>query len=146
MSLPLPRLLARALAPLPLLAALVALPAARAEAPDHTFEVKVAPATTPSQPGTVTFVITPAAPWKWNAEYPAKLTLTPAAGITVGKAVLKNQEGDFSNKDKRISAATTFSGAAAGAIATVTGKFGLCNDNVCIIKKVETTAKLDGAR
>jgi hypothetical protein len=118
---------------------------ASAEEPDHTFEVRTAPAKG-NDTGSLTFVVTPKGRWHWNKEYPAKLTLS-AEGVTFPKTVLKQQDGDFSVDKEVATAKLTFTGASAGSKdVSVVGKFGLCDDKVCIIKKVDLKAKVEVSR
>lgn len=109
------------------------------EAEDHTLTVSATPAVGTTA-GELTIAISPKGPWKWNPEYPAKLEVV-ADGITVSRPLLSKKDGDFKVDGKNVKALTTFTASTPGARkATLKGKFGLCDANVCIIKKVETTA------
>ncbi len=118
---------------------------ASAEEPDHTFEIKTAPAKG-NEIGSLTFVVTPKGHWHWNKDYPAKLTLT-AEGVTFPKTVLKQQDGDFSMDKDAATAKLTFTGSTSGAKdVSVVGKFGLCDDKVCVIKKIDMKTKVEVTR
>lgn len=109
-------------------------------APDHVLKVEALP---DGQAQKLSVVIQPNAPWKWNAEYPAKLEFELPAGVSAKKGTLKMVDGDFELEGKGARAATGLSAATPGAyLARVKGRFGLCDANVCVIKKVDTTATL----
>jgi len=87
--------------------------------------------------------VLPLGPWKWNHEYPARLEFELPPGVTAGKTTLKMVDGDFTVEGKGARAATALSAKAPGAYVTkVKGRIGLCDANVCIIKKVDTTTTL----
>jgi hypothetical protein len=120
---------------------LAAAPAAAAD-PEYTLEVK--PTTLKvGEAGALVLAFAPKPPWHWNKDYPAKLELAAPAGVSVGKPVLKQLEGDFKVADAGVSASFAVTATQAGsAEGTVKGKIGLCDDKVCIIKKVELAVSL----
>lgn len=86
-------------------------------------------------------VFAPKSPWHWNKDYPAKLTLV-ASGVTITQPELK-QSSDVPTLFKvadsgSVNTAFELRASQAGVTkGTVSGKIGLCNDKVCIVKKVE---------
>lgn len=135
------RLLFIALAALTLASASNHAPAAPpVQAPDHTLKVE---ATGDKGREKLSVSVLPLGPWKWNHEYPARLELELPPGVTATKTTLKKVDGDFALEGKGAKAATPLSARAPGAyVARVKGKIGLCDANVCIIKKVDTTTTL----
>lgn len=109
-------------------------------APDHVLKVE---ATGDKGAEKLSVSVLPLGPWKWNHEYPARLEFELPPGVTAGKTTLKMVDGDFALEGKGAKAATALSAKAPGAyIAKVKGRIGLCDANVCIIKKVDTTTTL----
>lgn len=140
--------LLRTVLPLGLLAALLVaattLPASATQpADDHALTLTAAPVQA-GETGTLSLNIAPKAPWKWNAEYPAKLDIEPSEGLTFEKTQLTRKAGDFEDQGKAVTARATFSAKAPGAHrATVKGRFGLCDANVCIIKRVDAVVPVE---
>lgn len=116
--------------------------AAFAADPEYTLTVKPAELKV-GQAGALDLVVTPKPPWHWNKDYPAKLELTPPAGVTVVRATLKQLDGDFKVTDADATASFAVTATQPGpAQGTVKGKIGLCDDKVCIIRKVEIPVAL----
>jgi hypothetical protein len=112
----------------------------RAEPADHTMEVT---SNLTKDGGTLNVVVTPQGRWHWNKDYPAKLSFEAPQGVVVAKPMLTQQAGDFTLDAKAAKGAAPFTGKLqVPAVVKVTGKFGLCDDKVCIIKKVDTTATI----
>ncbi len=118
------------------------MPAAEAPADDHTLTFEATP-TKAGTAGALAISIAPKSPWKWNPEYPAKLELVAPPGVTFDKGLLSKKDNDFAASGKTVGATAAFKATSPGThTAVVKGKFGLCDANVCIIKKVETTATI----
>jgi|GEM_PF-2935877 len=84
----------------------------------------------------------PKAPWHWNKDYPAKLMLV-AEGVTIARTELKQQQDDFKITKAGIETAFSLTAVKPGkTTGTLKGKIGLCDDKVCIIKKVELTVAM----
>jgi len=144
LSIPSTLLVAFALLSSPLTHAGSPTPAPMAETPagDHTLTFEAAP-TKAGELGALSLSITPKSPWKWNPEYPAKLELVAPPGVTFDKGLLSKKNADFAESGKTVGAKAGFKATSPGTHkAIVKGKFGLCDANVCIIKKVETTATI----
>jgi len=91
------------------------------------------------QKGPLEIVFAPKSPWHWNKDYPAKLTLV-AEGLAVTQSELKqaSDNENFKVSDSGVNAAFELSAGQAGVTnGMVSGKIGLCDDKVCIVKKVE---------
>jgi hypothetical protein len=117
-------------------------PAAEAPTDDHTLTLEATP-TKAGEAGALSLSIAPKSPWKWNPEYPAKLELVAPPGVTFDKGLLTKKDNDFAESGKTVGAKAGFKAASPGTHkAIVKGRFGLCDANVCIIKKVETTATI----
>lgn len=80
--------------------------------------------------------VTAAKGYKWNKEYPAKLTLTPGSRVKLDKAEFKQLGGDFEATDARADVRVPVRADAAGE-ETIRGeiKFSVCNDKTCLIEK-----------
>src|SRR6187401_766208 len=77
---------------------------------------------------TATVVVRPRAGWKLNTEYPFKLELTPAAGVTVAKPVLKKDDARrFAESGVDVDVVMT-AGKAGPADVAATIKFATCDD------------------
>jgi len=119
--------------------------AAHADEPQYSVEVKLLTLTV-GQVTPLGLVFAPKGPWHWNKDYPAKLELA-AAGITVARPTLKQQDGDFKVGEAGVDAAFVLTATQAGTTnGTIKGKIGLCDDKVCIIQKVELTVALTATR
>jgi hypothetical protein len=112
-----------------------------ADAPlDHVLVVE---SLTTDKGQTLSVSIEAKSPWKWNAEYPAKLEFELPAGVKADKTSLKMVDGDFKEDTSKVRASTALTTKAPGEyVAVVKGRFGLCNAKLCITKKVDTTAKM----
>ena len=75
--------------------------------------------------------------WKWNEQYPAKLTFTDVPeAISLPKLKYSQMKGDFKSSKEAASVGLNLSGKKAGK-ATVVGnmKFSVCNETSCVIEK-----------
>jgi hypothetical protein len=94
------------------------------------------------QKSTVEVVIEPKGAYKINDKYPTKLSLKETQGIAFEKAVLRKEDGKFS--DKKGTFRVSFTPAAAGKT-TVRGKLSMsvCSDENCLMEKVELALDVD---
>lgn len=116
--------------------------AALAAAPEYTLTARPAELKV-GQAGALDIVVTPQGPWHWNKDYPAKLELTLPEGVNAARKTLKQLDGDFKIEDAAITASFALTATKAGALqGTVKGKIGLCDDKVCIIRKIELAVAL----
>lgn len=127
-----------------LVALSIALTAASASAAEPEYALTVKPAELKvGQAGALEVVVTPKGPWHWNKDYPAKLELSAPAAVTVARPTLKQLDGDFKVGATEVTASFAVTATQAGpAQGTVKGKIGLCDDKVCIIRKVEIAVAL----
>lgn len=81
--------------------------------------------------------VTPAKGYKWNKDYPAKLTLDAPKRVKLAKAEYKQLAGDFSTGDKDAGVEVAYTAAAEACEDTITGKlkFSVCNDKTCLIEE-----------
>lgn len=121
--------------------------AGAAHADEAEYTVQAPPVTMKvGQPAPLAVTFAPKGPWHWNKDYPAKLELV-ATGVTIARPTLKQQDGDFKPGKAGIDAAFALTATQAGATTgTLKGKIGLCDDKVCIVKKVELTVALTATR
>lgn len=82
------------------------------------------------KPATSVIEVRPAPGFHMNLEFPARLRVSPAAGITVTKPDLAKEDAELTNEMLRFSVA--FSAAAAGKVTLAgLGDFSVCNDTTC---------------
>jgi hypothetical protein len=82
------------------------------------------------KPATSVIEVRPATGFHMNLEFPARLRVSPAAGVTVTKADLAKEDAELTNELLRFSVA--FSAAAAGKVTLAgLGDFSVCNDTTC---------------
>lgn len=125
-----------------LLLALGATATTYAAEPEYTLTVKPAELKV-GVAGALDVVVAPKGPWHWNKDYPAKLELAVPAGVTIARPTLKQLDGDFKVGAAEVTASFALTATQAGpAQGTVKGKIGLCDDKVCIIRKVEIAVAL----
>jgi len=83
--------------------------------------------------------VTPGKGYKWNLEYPAKLTIAGVPShVKLAKTIFKQLKGDFKATEKKASVKVAMVGTSAGT-ETLTGKLKLsvCDANVCHIEKAD---------
>ena len=88
---------------------------------------------------TATVTVTPINGYKWNKDYPAKLTFAEdPKTVALAKKVFKQVKGDFKADDKKTAVPVTMKGAATGQ-ETLKGqmKFSVCNETACVIEKAD---------
>jgi hypothetical protein len=116
--------------------------AARADEPEYAVTVKTAPIAR-GQTGTLEVAFVAKGPWHWNADFPAKLTLTAPEGLAVTKATLLQKDKDFATKDgKQVAGFELKAASAVTAEGRIVGKVGFCDDKVCITKKIDLPVQL----
>jgi len=122
----------------------IALAPTAALADDPEYTITAEPVTLKvGQAGALELIFLPRGPWHWNKDYPAKLELAPLDGATAARSPLKQLEGDFKVDSGRVSAAFAVTATRAGTtLGKVTGKIGLCDDKVCVIKKIDVAVSL----
>ncbi len=115
-----------------------------AEADNFTVEAKPASAAVGAD-GKAVFTIKVAEGYKWNKDYPAKVTVAGAPdNITLKKTTFSQMKGDFETTKEIANVAIPFVGKTAGKnTVKVAAKFSICNDKVCLIKKAETEVALN---
>ncbi|MGM0577542.1 MAG: hypothetical protein ACQEXJ_17590 [Myxococcota bacterium] len=77
--------------------------------------------------------------FKWNDEYPAKLTFEVAPEhVALGKKKFQQTGGDFDTSEEQASVSVPLEAKSAGE-ETVTGKakFSVCNDTTCLIETAD---------
>ena len=107
--------------------------------PKKTYEIKVGKAAMKSGAEAKADVAVLAAKgYKWNKEYPAKLTLKPGTKAKLAKTEFKQLAGDFKLDGDNASVAVALTGDKPGE-ETVKGelKFSVCNEKTCLIEKAE---------
>ena len=98
------------------------------------------------QPGgeaTAKISIIPAKGYKWNKDFPAKVTFaaTPKL-LKLAKTEFKQLKGDFKASDKVASVKIPVTATGAGEETLVgTAKFSVCNDTTCVIEKADVKMK-----
>jgi len=116
--------------------------AAQAADPEYSVTVN-APALKLGQAGALEVAFVPQGAWHWNTEYPARLTLTPPAGIVVTKATLMQKDNDFAAKNGRpVGSFEVKATSAVKAEGRIVGKVGFCDDKVCVTKKIDLPVQL----
>lgn len=117
--------------------------AAHADEAEYSVTVK-APEFRRGQAGKLELTFAPKGGWHWNAEYPARLTLTAPEGLAVAKATLSQKDKDFTPiKDGQQVAG--FEVKATGEVkaeARIVGKVGFCDEKMCITKKIDLPVRL----
>jgi hypothetical protein len=102
------------------------------------FSTKVASAKLKSgAEGQAVISILPGKGFKWNKEYPAKVTFEGAPKhVALAKTQLKQFGGDFKTSDKRADISVKMTGKLAGKeTLTAKAKFSVCNDTTCVIRE-----------
>ncbi|MCC6620444.1 MAG: hypothetical protein IT385_04275 [Deltaproteobacteria bacterium] len=136
--------------PLTLLAAAFALlvaaasSSARAEDKDYALTVSAQPLTV-GAPGAIVVKLDVKGGYKWNADYPAKIEITGApAPLTLPKATLSQLAGDFKAETPTalVVQIPATAKAALDAPVTVSTKFSVCNDRVCLMKKASAVVQI----
>ena len=95
--------------------------------------------------GEATLTIVAGKGFKWNKEYPAKVTFegTPKH-VTLAKTQLKQFGGDFKTSDKKADIAVKMTGKNAGKeTLTAKAKFSVCNDTTCVIREASLNVSVD---
>ena len=89
--------------------------------------------------------ILPGKGFKWNKEYPAKVTFEGAPKhVALAKTQLKQFGGDFKTTDKRADILVKMTGKAAGKeTLTAKAKFSVCNDTTCVIREASLNISVD---
>jgi hypothetical protein len=75
--------------------------------------------------------------FKWNKEYPAKVTFEGQPKyVSLAKVQFKQMGGDFKTSEKRADVSVAMTGKSAGQeILKAKAKFSVCNDTVCVIRE-----------
>lgn len=89
--------------------------------------------------------ILPGKGFKWNKEYPAKVTFEGAPKhVALAKMQLKQFGGDFKTSDKRADISVKMTGKTAGKeTLTAKAKFSVCNDTTCVIREASLNISVD---
>ena len=87
--------------------------------------------------------IIPAKGYKWNKEFPAKVTFTGSPKLLkLAKTEFKQLKGDFKASDKVASVKIPVTATGVGEETLVgTAKFSVCNDTTCVIEKADVKMK-----
>ncbi len=101
-----------------------------------TVDMKAAATYAPGKEGTVDVVITAKGEFKINAQFPFRLKLgEPPEGVTYPKAVMKRDDGAFSEKVGTFK--VPFVAQKAGTyLVSCTVSLSVCNDKKCLMEKV----------
>ena len=94
--------------------------------------------------GKATVMIVPAKGYKWNLQYPAKLSF-PADGahVALAKKEFKQLAKDFDASEKKASIHVPMKGTSAGAeVLKGTAKFSVCNERTCLIETAEISLSI----
>ena len=88
--------------------------------------------------------------WKWNVQYPAKLTFKKVPAILkLDKSKYQQRKGDFKSTKQKASVAVKVTGATPGK-ATVQGvfKFSVCIETTCVMEsaKIKLSVEVVAAR
>ena len=88
--------------------------------------------------------------WKWNVQYPAKLTFKKVPTfMKLNKSKYQQRKGDFKSTKQKASVPVKVTGTALGR-ATVLGefRFSVCNETTCVMEKakIKLTVEVVGAR
>lgn len=114
--------------------------------PAKEFSTKIAAAKLKSgAEGQAVISILPAKGFKWNKEYPAKVTIegTPKH-VALAKTLLKQFGGDFKTSDQRADISVKMTGKTAGQeTLTAKAKFSVCNDTTCVIREASLKLSVD---
>jgi hypothetical protein len=111
----------------------------------YVLEIVAPPPSKAGAPGTATVTVRTRGGWKLNTDYPFKLELSPPAGVTVAKSVLR--KGDARRFEEREAALDIVITAARAGQADVGAivKFATCDDASCAVHKevftITTTAR-----
>jgi hypothetical protein len=89
--------------------------------------------------GTATVTVTPLNGYKWNKDYPAKLTFaSDPKTVSLAKKVFKQVAGDFKAGEKATAVPVDMKAAAAGQeTLKAQMKFSVCNETACVIEKAD---------
>lgn len=114
---------------------------AQAADPAENYSIETqAPSVTVAADGTATVTFKVSGEFKWNRDYPARITVDGSPRVvTLDKKVYKQLDGDFAigAQDKEAQVRIPFKGAASGTEkAALEAKFSVCNASLCQIKKV----------
>ncbi|MFT7624347.1 MAG: hypothetical protein ACI9WU_003534 [Myxococcota bacterium] len=103
---------------------------------DDLYSTKVDGKLKVGEQGTVTLTITPGKGFKWNKDYPAKLTLENGEKVELSKLQYKKVKGEITGDDKAGKIAISGKGKSAGQ-ATIKGqiKFSVCSPETCKLLK-----------
>ena len=94
--------------------------------------------------GKATVTITPAKGYKWNLQYPAKLSF-PADGahVALAKKEFKQLAKDFIASEKKASIEIPMKGTSAGQeILKGTARFSVCDERTCVIETAEVSLSI----
>jgi hypothetical protein len=95
------------------------------------YTVHIAPgAAVAGKPATSVIEVRPAPGFHMNLEFPARLRVTPPAGVTVTKPDLTKDDAELTEAHLRFSVAFS-AGAAGKATLAGLGDFSVCNDTTC---------------
>jgi len=84
----------------------------------------------PGQPGTATVTIKSATGYHLNKDFPTQLKLSPPAGVTTPKPVLRREDGKFGENEGSFS--VSLAAAAAGKLTVPAElRFAVCTDTTC---------------
>ena len=128
-----------------------AVPAAAETAKDTTkeysTEVKAAELVSGAK-GNATLSIIAAKGFKWNKEYPAKVTFEgEPKHVALAKVQYKQMGGDFKTSDKRADVAVVMTGKSAGKeTLKAKAKFSVCNDTTCVIREASFNVSVQVTR
>ena len=95
--------------------------------------------------GKATVTIVPAKGYKWNLQYPAKLTFAAdGAHVALTKKEFKQLAKEFDASEKKASIHIPMKGTSTGKeIVKGTAKFSVCNERTCLIETAEVKLSVE---
>ncbi len=107
-----------------------------------TYDLRIeVPSVTRGKSADASVAVTPAKGYKWNKDYPAKLTFKEAPQrVSLNKSEFRQSAGDFAAKDKATAVRVGLKGQEAGEEDVIGEiRFSVCNDVSCVIEKTQVT-------
>ncbi len=109
-------------------------------APAAPYTVRIVPGDAAvGKPATSLVEVTPGPGFHMNKDFPTKLRLTPAPGVTLGKNELLKEDAELSDEQLRFSVAFTSTTAGQTTLSALCD-FSICNDTTCKLIRDEKLA------
>ncbi|MSP73730.1 MAG: hypothetical protein EXR76_16475 [Myxococcales bacterium] len=114
--------------------------AASVPAPAAPYTVRIVPGDAAvAKPATSLIEVTPGPGFHMNKDFPTRLRLTAAPGVTLGKNELLKEDAELSDEQLRFSVAFTATTAGQTTLSAL-GDFSICNDTTCKLIRDEKLA------